>query len=74
MTLLTLAGRPAAASPSTPPLAVEEVPTAVEADEPVTGRVGGRDRQAGQAAYEVRVRDGLWGEGEVPTFSAWLPA
>lgn len=30
--------------------------------------------KAGPAAYEVRVRDGLWGEGEAPAFSAWLPS
>ena len=30
--------------------------------------------KAGPAAYEVRVRDGLWGEGEAPAFSVWLPS
>lgn len=30
--------------------------------------------RAGPAAYEVRVRDGLWGEGEAPAFSVWLPS
>ena len=30
--------------------------------------------RAGREAYEVRVRDGLWGAGGAPAFSVWLPA
>ncbi len=30
--------------------------------------------RAGPAAYEVRGRDGIWGEGEAPAYSVWLPS
>ena len=39
-----------------------------------TGTAAVEIGRAGPAAYEVTVRDGLWGEGEAPAFSVWLPS